>query len=180
MLRIVLAMAMFVALMGDGLNLHIGALFLFIAASITDWIDGYVARKTNTVSAFGKVADPIADKILVLGALVALLRTQELGIPLWGVFLIIAREILIGGIRILISQQGKLPTAEKWGKIKMGVQSVAIASMLIVLVLKEHGVAPPWLVVLPYPLTILCVLVSWQSAYVYMKKSRKLLEKSWK
>ncbi len=180
MLRIALALAMFLALMADARNYHILALGLFLAALITDWIDGYVARKTHSISAFGKVADPIADKILVLGALVALLSTRELGIPLWGVFLIIARELLIGGIRILASSQGKVPSAEKWGKLKMGIQSAAIGIMLLILILKEWGLAPPWLVVMPYPLTLICVIVAWQSAYVYLRKSKGMLEQSWR
>ncbi len=179
MLRIVLALAMFAALMQSRPSFHLAAFLLFLAAMVTDWIDGYVARATGTISPFGKVADPIADKILVLGALLALIRTRDLEIPLWGVFLIIARELLIGGVRVLAGAQGKVLAAERWGKWKMGVQSGSVLAMLGVLVLGELWGAPSWLLRLPYYLTLLCVLAAWSSAFFYFRQSRKMLENSW-
>lgn len=180
MLRVGLAVAMFAALMRPGHGWHLAAFVLFLAAILTDWFDGLVARMTHTISAFGKVADPIADKILVIGAFVALIRMRELRIPLWGVFLIIARELVIGGIRILASSQGKLPAAQSWGKLKMGVQSVSVLAILGILVLHERWAAcPAWLTRLPYYLTLLCAAVAWNSAYLYYRQSRKVLEKSW-
>lgn len=161
---------------------HLAAFFLFGAALTTDWIDGYVARKTHSISAFGKVADPIADKILVLGTLIALLRTRELDIPVWGVFLILARELLIGGLRILEGASGRIAGAEPWGKWKMGIQSTAIMLMLLILSVGERfeaSVLPGWVLALPYYLTVLCVGMAWGSAYLYFKQSRKTLEKSW-
>lgn len=178
-LRMLLAMAMFMALMLTDRRWHLAALGLFTCAIITDWIDGWVARATNSISTFGKVADPIADKILVVGALIALIRTRELAIPLWGVFLIIARELLVGGLRVLAGSQGKVLAAEKWGKLKMGIQSASVLLMLGVLVLREHELGPAWLEALPYPLTVLCVLIAWFSAVMYLRQSRDLLEKSW-
>ena len=177
MLRIGLAVAVFIALMQPTSAPHVAAFFLFLAAIITDWIDGWVARRTNSISAFGKVADPIADKILVLGALIALLHTRELEIPLWGVFLILARELLIGGLRILASSQGKISGAEPWGKWKMGVQSVAVLMMVALLAAKDR--VSPALAALPYYLTVLCVVVAWGSAALYFRQSRKMLEKTW-
>lgn len=182
LLRIGLAVGVFLALTHSESSFHVVAFFLFLAAVITDWIDGYVARKTHSISAFGKVADPIADKILVLGTLIALIRSKELEIPLWGVFFIIARELLIGGMRILTSAQGHIPVAEPWGKWKMGIQSGSILVMLAILVLLEQMTSPlfgAWLARLPYYLTILCVAVAWSSAYQYFKQSRKVLEKTW-
>lgn len=179
LLRMALAVAMVLTLLGPSFPWHVGAFCLYLAATVTDWIDGWVARATQTVSAFGKVADPIADKILVLGALIALPR-RGLPIPLWGVFLIVARELLIGGVRILASAQGKLPQAEKWGKWKMGVQSVSVLAMIAVLAVGERVPhAPAWLLRSPYWLTVLCVLVAWHSAYLYYRQSRRLLERSW-
>ena len=179
MLRIVLACAMFLALMHSSRLGHVAALALFLAALITDWIDGYVARSTNTMSSFGKIADPIADKILVLGALIALIKNRDLDIPLWGVFLIIARELLLGGIRTLAAAQGEVLAAERWGKWKMGVQSVAIALMLAILVLGEYADIPAWVNRIPYHLTVLCVAVAWLSALLYYRQSRKVIESSW-
>jgi CDP-diacylglycerol--glycerol-3-phosphate 3-phosphatidyltransferase len=181
MLRFVLALATFAALSQDASAAHLLALALFLAAIVTDWIDGYVARRMKMISPFGKVADPIADKVLILGTLIALTKTKELDIPLWGVFLIFAREVIIGGIRTLsMIQQGKLLAAETWGKWKMGVQSVCVALMLLILVAREQfGAAPAWLERIPYPLTVLSVIVTWVSAILYFRQSRKMLQNSW-
>lgn len=182
LLRIGLSVAVFIALISPSALWHMAAFLLFLAALITDWIDGYVARTTNTTSAFGKVADPIADKILILGTLIALIRNRELDIPLWGVFLILARELVIGGLRILDSGSGRIPAAEPWGKWKMGIQSASIGLMLLLLTLHEH-LPPPglprWTLRLPYYLTVFCVGAAWGSAYFYFQKSRKTLEKTW-
>ena len=180
MARILMALAMFFALVRSGAGWHIAALGLYAAALITDWVDGYVARRTNTISAFGKIADPIADKILVLGALIALIKNRELDIPLWGVFLILARELLMGGVRTLGAMQGKVMAAEKWGKWKMGVQSVSVGLMLAILVATENiPGAPLWLERLPYHLTVICVIATWTSAYLYYRQSRRMIESSW-
>lgn len=180
MARILMALAMFFALMHRSPAWHVAALGLYLAALATDWVDGYVARRTNTISAFGKVADPIADKILVLGALIALIKNRGLDIPLWGVFLILARELLMGGVRTLGAMQGKAMAAERWGKWKMGVQSVAVLLMLAILVaLETIPETPFWLERLPYHLTVLCVVVTWASAYLYYRQSRRMIESSW-
>lgn len=182
LLRIALAVAVMLALSTASEAWHLAAFFLFAAATITDWIDGYVARKTHSTSVFGKVADPIADKILVMGTFIALIRTRELDIPVWGVFLILARELLIGGLRILESSQGRVAGAEPWGKWKMGVQSGALLLMLLILSVSEYlgaSVTPSWVLQIPYYLTVLCVGMAWGSAYFYFQQSRKTLEKTW-
>ncbi len=177
--RMVLALATFLAMMHNSSGGHALALTLFTAAVITDWIDGWVARATHSISAFGKVADPIADKILVLGGLLALTRAH-MGIPLWPIFLIVARELLIGGLRVLAGAQGKVLSAERWGKWSMGVQSTAVLLIIAILVVREQFPASAsHLARLPYYLTFLCVVVAWLSAYFYFRQSRRMLEKSW-
>jgi CDP-diacylglycerol--glycerol-3-phosphate 3-phosphatidyltransferase len=177
--RIAMALGTFIGLTQPHPVWHLIAFGLFIAAVVTDWVDGYVARATQTTSAVGKVADPIADKILVLGTLIALTR-MHLGIPLWGVFLILARELLMGGLRLLTAAHGKVPSAERWGKVKMGVQSGCVLAMLaILLVLERYPDSPNWLGKLPYPLTLVCVYFAWQSAYRYWRQSRAAIEKTW-
>lgn len=177
--RIAMALATFGALMRPEPVWHLAAFVLFLTAVVTDWVDGYIARATQTATSFGKVADPIADKILVLGTLIALTRLG-LGIPLWGVFLILARELLMGGLRLLTMKEGKVPAAERWGKVKMGVQSVAVLLMLLVLlILERYPEVPAWLAKAPYPLTLLCVFFAWQSAYKYWRQSRSAIEKTW-
>ena len=179
MLRILLSAAMFLALIRSSSASHWAALGLYLAALATDAVDGYIARRTRTTSAFGKIADPIADKILVLGALIALLKNRELQVPFWGVFLILAREFLLGGLRTLAAAQGRVLAAERWGKWKMGIQSVSVMLMLIIVVLSEHLSLPAWLRTLPYHLTILCVLAAWGSAYLYYRQTRGVIESSW-
>src|SRR5438105_15241527 len=120
MLRVVLAVAVFAALMSDEAKWHAAAFAMFLAAVVTDWLDGCLARRTGTVSSFGKVADPIADKVLVLGTLISLVRLKELQIPLWALFLMVLRELVIGGVRIIAGAQGKVLAADQWGKLKTG------------------------------------------------------------
>jgi len=178
MLRFAMALAMFFALIEPGAGFHLAAFGLFTLAMITDWIDGYVARRYKTVSPFGKVADPIADKILVLGALIGLIKCR-IGVPLWGVFLIMARELVIGGLRILASAHGKVHAADRFGKWKMGIQSGCVLAMIGLVVLRERGLEPLPIQPSAYALTALCVLMAWSSAYSYYRQSQKLLEKSW-
>lgn len=178
-LRVLFAAAMVPALLREETAWHVAAFALFTASLVTDWVDGWVARRTGTTSSFGKVADPVADKILVIGALIGLLKAK-LDIPLWGVFLIIARELVLGGLRALAGHHGLLIPADRWGKLKMGIQSGAVLAMMLILILREHlGPLPSWVERLPFWLTLVCVFFAWQSAYTYYRQSRQMLEKSW-
>ncbi|MEK7232834.1 MAG: CDP-diacylglycerol--glycerol-3-phosphate 3-phosphatidyltransferase [Elusimicrobiota bacterium] len=179
MLRIVLAAAVFAALMTDEPGWHAGALIMFIVATITDWLDGWLARRMKAVSPFGKVADPIADKILVLGTLIALSRTKELEIPLWAVFLIVMRELVIGGVRVIAGAQGKVLAADGWGKIKTAIQLILIMGMVGVVALRDIGLAEPWMIRSVYPLTVLCAMLALSSLWSYLRQYRSMLEKSW-
>ncbi len=179
MLRIVLAAAVFGALMADAPAWHDAALVMFIAAIITDWLDGWLARRMKAVSSFGKVADPIADKILVLGTLIALIQTKELAIPLWAVFLIVMRELVIGGVRVIAGAQGKVIAADKWGKIKTVIQLIAIMGMVGVVCLRDRALAEPWMIHAVYPLTVLCAVLALSSLWSYLVQYRVMLQKSW-
>ncbi|MDP3541097.1 MAG: CDP-diacylglycerol--glycerol-3-phosphate 3-phosphatidyltransferase [Elusimicrobiota bacterium] len=179
MLRIVLAAAVFAALMTDSPGWHLAALVMFIAAIITDWLDGWLARRMKAVSPFGKVADPIADKILVLGTLLALIRTKELELPLWAVFVIVMRELVIGGVRVIAGAQGKVLAADQWGKIKTAIQLVAIALMICVVVARDRGLAEPWMIKSVYPLAALCAFLALSSLASYLRQYRAMLQKSW-
>jgi CDP-diacylglycerol--glycerol-3-phosphate 3-phosphatidyltransferase len=179
MLRIVLAAAVFAALMTDDPGWHGAALLMFFAAIVTDWLDGWLARRMKAVSPFGKVADPIADKILVLGTLIALIRSKELAIPLWAVFLIVMRELVIGGVRVIAGAQGKVLAADKGGKIKTAIQLIAIMMMVAVVALRDRGLAAPWMIRAAYPLTVLCAALALSSLWSYLRQYRAMLEKSW-
>lgn len=98
---------------------------IFIIASITDKLDGYIARKTNQVTSFGKFADPLADKILVLSAMLLLVEFGKL--PAWIPIIILAREFIVSGYRLIaVEQGGKVIAASMYGKIKTVTQIIAI------------------------------------------------------
>ena len=98
---------------------------IFIVASITDKLDGYIARSRNQVTTFGKFLDPLADKILVLSALVILVEYGK--IPSWIPIIVLAREFIVSGYRLVaIEKGGKVIAASKWGKLKTVTQMIAI------------------------------------------------------
>lgn len=179
LLRVPLSVAVFAALMANDPRWHAAALLFFAAAMLTDWLDGWLARRTNSVSSFGKVADPIADKILVIGTLIALLRARELEIPLWSVYVVVLRELVMGGVRVIAGAQGKVLGAERWGKTKTVVQCVAVLLMIALVVLRDHQMAAPWMLRSAGPLAALCAAVALSSLWSYLRRSRALLENSW-
>ena len=99
--------------------------FIFILASITDKLDGYIARNKNQVTAFGKFLDPLADKILVLAAMLMLVENAKL--PAWIPIIVLAREFLVSGYRLIaVEKGGEVISASKWGKLKTVTQMIAI------------------------------------------------------
>lgn len=105
------------------------ALALFVIASMTDWLDGYLARKNNLVTVFGKFMDPLADKLLVCSAMICLIEKQVL--PAWIVIVIISREFIISGFRLIAADHGIVIAASYWGKFKTVFQMVMIILMII-------------------------------------------------
>lgn len=105
------------------------ALAVFIAASLTDTADGYIARKYNLVTDFGKFMDPLADKLLVCSAMICLVHTDE--IPFWIVIIIIAREFIISGFRLVAADNGIVIAASMWGKVKTVCQMVMVIVILL-------------------------------------------------
>ena len=99
--------------------------FIFILASITDKLDGYIARNRNQVTSFGKFLDPLADKILVLSAMLMLVEMSKL--PAWIPIIVLAREFLVSGYRLIaVEKGGEVIAASKWGKLKTVTQMLAI------------------------------------------------------
>lgn len=133
--RIVLTFVFMFFLFSPGLPARYLAFIIFIVASLTDLYDGRLARKKNLVTDFGKLIDPIADKILVLAAFLAFVEMKI--IPAWMVVLVIAREFIITSLRLLAISKKTYLAATIGGKHKMVSQMVTIFAILIFLVVKE-------------------------------------------
>ncbi|MFT3781496.1 MAG: CDP-diacylglycerol--glycerol-3-phosphate 3-phosphatidyltransferase [Nibricoccus sp.] len=108
------------------------AFWLFIASAIGDWLDGYLARKRNMVSNFGKFMDALTDKVLVLGLMVAFVEVYHEKVFLVMVLLTICREFLISGMRMMAATQGVVVAAERGGKAKTLMQLIAVGFLLFV------------------------------------------------
>jgi CDP-diacylglycerol--glycerol-3-phosphate 3-phosphatidyltransferase len=165
---------------------------LFVFAGLTDWLDGWIARRTKTVTQFGALADPLADKLLVVAALIAFLDLKELRIPAWVIFLTIARELIIGSVRALAALKGRVMAADRWGKWKMGVQTGCITVILLLLVVRTFLLSNPSFVAAaerdrlltefrdwPRALSYLIVAATWASGIMYLRKNKRLLQDSW-
>lgn len=100
-------------------------LTIFLVAALTDWLDGYLARKLNQITDLGKFLDPLVDKLLVLAPLLILIELRQ--VPAWGVFLILGRELAIAGWRV---NQTTITGANIWGKLKTVSQIIAIALLI--------------------------------------------------
>ena len=113
---------------GNNYTMRIVANVLFIVASLTDLFDGKIARKYNLVTNFGKFMDPLADKLLVCSALICLIELGQL--PAWVVIIIIRREFIISGFRLVAADNGVVIAASYWGKFKTTFQMAAVILMI--------------------------------------------------
>ena len=114
---------------GENYTFRMIALALFILASLTDLLDGKIARKYNLVTNFGKFMDPLADKLLVCSALICLIELNAL--PAWMVIIIISREFIISGFRLIASDNGVVIAASYWGKFKTTFQMVSVVLLIL-------------------------------------------------
>jgi CDP-diacylglycerol---glycerol-3-phosphate 3-phosphatidyltransferase len=133
--RIALAIVFIVLLFRPGLVSKIFALVVFLAASATDLLDGYLAKKNNQITDFGRLMDPIADKILILSAFLAFVQMQL--VPAWMVLVIIFREAAVTGLRILALGKGRVIAADNGGKHKTVSQVVAIFVILLLIIFRQ-------------------------------------------
>ncbi len=135
LLRILLTFAIMALLFLPGAAAKAAALGGFGLASLTDWADGYLARRWHQTSALGALLDPIADKVLILGMFLAFVQLGM--IPAWMVLVIVLREFLITGVRLFAASRHVVLSAAKEGKHKTVSQMVAIVVILIVLLIRE-------------------------------------------
>ena len=149
--RILLVPVLVVALLAKSGSGDLLAAIVFAMASLTDAIDGYLARSRNWVTNFGKLMDPVADKLLIVAALVALVSLGRL--EAWVAMVVIAREFAVTALRVAVATQGGVVIpASAWGKIKTAVQVAMVISLIAV-----HG-RPVWLSALIYVTVAVTVL----------------------
>lgn len=141
------------------------ALTIFIAASLTDTLDGYLARKNNQVTNFGKFMDPLADKLLVCAALICLMDLEKL--PSWIVIIIISREFIISGFRLIAADNGIVIAASWWGKAKTISQMI----MIILLIADFGGIFDTINQIFIYLALVLTIV----SLVDYVAKNRQVL-----
>lgn len=156
-------------------------LVIFVIASITDHLDGKIARKRNQITAFGKFLDPIADKILVITTLVILVENQK--IPAWIPIIIILREFVVSGYRLVaVEQGGEVIAANIWGKIKTVSQMIAIVFALVDankfadIFIKQMDIIPFLINLGTTIMLTLCVIATIFSGCTYLKGSKKILK----
>jgi len=191
LIRAALSIVMFIFILLPYGWARFTATCIFILAASTDWVDGKIARQTNTITPFGAVVDPCVDKILVLAALFAFVGIRELDVPIWAVFFIILRELMISTLRVIAALEGKVMAAERWGKFKTVIQMVTVGTIFFVLDVYHlshilTGTAQQVFCMIfltlqkvPYTMTAIAAVITWISAISYLTNNWELLKKSW-
>jgi CDP-diacylglycerol---glycerol-3-phosphate 3-phosphatidyltransferase len=149
-LRIMLVPALVVALLGNTPGGDVLAAVVFALASLTDFIDGYLARARDSITTFGKLMDPLADKLLIVAALISLVSLHRLAA--WVAMVIITRELAVTVLRLAATQAGVVMAASMFGKVKTCLQIVTILAIIAV-----HG-HPVWVTALLYATVVVTVL----------------------
>lgn len=191
LLRAAMSIGMFLLILLPYAWARLVATLIFIVAASTDWVDGKIARETHTITPFGAVVDPFVDKILVIAAFFAFVGIRELNVPIWAVFFILLRELMISTLRAIAALEGKVMAAERWGKFKTVIQMSAIGTIFFVLDVYHlahlfGGIAQTVCVFLfillrkvPYAITAVAAVITWISAISYLRNNWELLKKSW-
>lgn len=172
--RILLVPIFMITLLSDFKYTNIIALVIFILASATDGIDGYIARKYNQITNFGKFIDPLADKLLVTSAILIFVEWGQM--PAWAAMLVIAREFAVTGLRLVAANSGVVIAAGWSGKIKTVCSIVAICVMMLPVhsyVLLGTGFTVDWLCVI-----VIVVTTLWSGIEYFVKNSKVLDTKS--
>jgi len=165
LMRLLLAIVFFVFLSYRYYNIALAA---FLLAWLTDWLDGYLARKKGLLTDFGRIADPFVDKIIVCGGFILLIQHAHDIIPPWMVVVIVAREFLVNSLRSYSESRGIEFGATIWGKAKMFVQSFTISLILLFFAQLNHLIAIKQGIIVMLWLTVIITLVS---GITYMVKA---------
>jgi CDP-diacylglycerol--glycerol-3-phosphate 3-phosphatidyltransferase len=167
-LRMILVPIFLICAMINTATANVIALAIFVIASITDKLDGYIARSRNEITNFGKFMDPLADKLLVTCALILLVERGV--IAAWVVVVIIAREFIVSGLRTLAASQGVVIAASNWGKLKTVIQMIAIIMGLLSLVYN-----PEWLNVTTQVTVYIAAIITIISGVDYFVKGKDII-----
>ncbi len=180
LLRIVLSFVLILCLLTAGFAAKLAAVVVFAAASFTDLLDGRLARRWGTVTDFGVLMDPIADKVLVLSAYISFVQLHL--VPAWMVVLVAGREFLVTGFRLFALGKGQVLAAETAGKHKTVSQVAAISIGLIYLVLAEkfsaHPGAEVWLyrgLIGVWSLILITVILTLTSGLSFFWRNRRII-----
>jgi CDP-diacylglycerol--glycerol-3-phosphate 3-phosphatidyltransferase len=161
LLRIVLVPVLVVALLGETPDGDVIAAIVFALAAFTDGLDGYIARRNKQVTTFGKLMDPLADKLLVIAALISLVSLDRLAA--WVAMVIIARELAVTGLRSIAAERGVVIAASWMGKLKTALQVAAIICLI------AFDPAPVWVDVLLY-VAVAVTLISGADYFLGLRK----------
>ena len=191
LLRAGLSIIMFLLMVsGNGFAI-VAASLIFAVAAATDWVDGAVARNTNTSTPFGAIVDPFVDKILVGAAFFAFTEIGTLSVPVWAVFFIVLRELTVSTLRVLAALNNHVLAAERWGKFKTVVQLSAIGLIFFIIDVRvllpyaEGGLRTVLVFLnilfyrIPYAATVIAAAVTVLSGALYLKNNWAMLQKSW-
>ncbi|MBN2190135.1 MAG: CDP-diacylglycerol--glycerol-3-phosphate 3-phosphatidyltransferase [Candidatus Aureabacteria bacterium] len=158
------------------------ATLLFAAGCVTDYLDGKIARDRNIVTDFGKLMDPLADKIMISAALITFVQLKDTHVPAWMVVVIIGREFFVTGLRLLAASKGRVIPAGRGGKNKIISQIVAISVILLFLSAKEilttffkwDTRVDYYFGFISYILIFIAMVLSVLSGFFYFKKNKNL------
>ncbi|HVL13113.1 MAG TPA: CDP-diacylglycerol--glycerol-3-phosphate 3-phosphatidyltransferase [Gemmata sp.] len=173
--RVPLAVVVFVCVTRGA---WVAALAAFAVACVTDWLDGWWARKYGPLTLVGRNLDPLADKILVCGVFIYLIRVPTAGIEPWMVVVVVVRELLVTGIRGMVEATGKKFGADWFGKLKMGLQCAVLIGVFLIESLRTEGGGSPPAILETAQLALLWAMLAATvgSGLQYVVKAARLLQ----
>jgi len=170
--RVLMVPVLMVFLLVDVPGGDIVALFVFLVAAASDFLDGYLARKSHQTTVLGAFLDPLADKLLVIAALVSLVGLGDLSA--WVAMVVIARELAVSGLRMVAASQSVVISASRWGKIKTASQMLAIAALIV----EPRWLKPEWTLWgqrVTWYLVMLMLVLTVISGIIYFVHARRQL-----
>lgn len=151
--------------------LSLFAMLLFVIVSLTDILDGYLARRENAVTAIGKLLDPVADKVLICSTLIMLTYTQR--VPAWLTIIIVVREVLVTGLRAVAAESGYIIQADVLGKLKTVLQNIALSLLILYYPYFSINPVPLGLAIL-YVAACMAILSALQYIYMYYQQFKDI------